>query len=111
MLVGICTRACVVAATRRWAAEAARAVVAEAQIAAEILRQVAARGPGRTLCPSEVARALSPEWRDLMPAVRAEAGRMQAAGQVQATQRGLPVDPVAARGPIRLGMPPGPQSD
>lgn len=79
-----------------------------ARIAAEILRRAEVRGPGRTLCPSEVARALAGEWRPLMPAVRAEAARLAAAGRLAVTQRGAAVDPLTARGPIRLGLPPKP---
>lgn len=63
------------------------------------------RGPGKTFCPSEAARALSADWRPLMPAIRAAAARLQAQGRLQATQRGAPVDPATAPGPIRLGLP------
>ena len=73
-----------------------------AAIAAEILARVAARGPGGSICPSEVARALAEDWRPLMPAVRAEAARLAAEGRIVVTQRGAPVDLPAARGPIRL---------
>ncbi|MEM6761562.1 MAG: DUF3253 domain-containing protein [Pseudomonadota bacterium] len=76
-----------------------------ATIRKEILRQVERRAP-RTICPSEVARALAAEeteWRALMPAVRAEAATLCAEGAIRATQRGAVVDPVDAKGPIRLG--------
>jgi hypothetical protein len=76
-----------------------------ARIAAAIealARPRAARGA--TVCPSEVARALEggseARWRALMPAVRAVAAAMP--DRVAATQRGAPVDALAARGPIRL---------
>ena len=72
-------------------------------IRAEIEARVAARGPGRTICPSEVARALAADWRPLMPAVRAEAARLAAEGRIAATQTGRRVDPATARGPVRLG--------
>ncbi len=74
------------------------------QIATEILALAHRRGAGKTLCPSEVARALAADWRALMPAVRAEAARLQAEGSIQATQKGCPVDPATARGAIRLGL-------
>ncbi|MGS4945305.1 DUF3253 domain-containing protein [Meridianimarinicoccus sp. RP-17] len=64
------------------------------------------RGAGRTFCPSEAARALAADWRPLMHPVRAEAARLAAQGRLVATQKGQPVDPVAARGPIRLGLAP-----
>ena len=74
----------------------------ETAIEAEILRAVAARGPGKSICPSEVARALAADWRKLMPAVRAAAARLAARGALRVTQKGADVDPLAARGPIRL---------
>ncbi|MEL7301900.1 MAG: DUF3253 domain-containing protein [Pseudomonadota bacterium] len=57
----------------------------------------ASRSP-RSFCPSEVARAVSDDWRPLMPRVRSVA---KDEGLV-ATQKGERVDPVAAKGPIRL---------
>ena len=68
------------------------------------LRRLAAeRGPGKTFCPSEAARALSPEdWRSKMAAVREEAARLVHVGVLRCTQRGREVDPGTARGAIRL---------
>jgi len=61
------------------------------------------REPGRTICPSEAARALDPEgWRDRMDAVREVAFAMADRGALEVTQRGTVVDGRAARGPIRL---------
>jgi hypothetical protein len=40
-----------------------------------------------------------------MPAIRAEAARLQDEGLIAATQAGAPVRADAARGPIRLGLP------
>lgn len=75
---------------------------------AAILEAVAARGPGRSLCPSEVARALAAaDWRRLMPAIRAEAAALAEEGRIAVTQGGRKVDPRAARGPIRLTLPQG----
>lgn len=71
-------------------------------IEAAILDAVAARGAGRSICPSEVARALDEDWRALMPQVRAAAARLSAAGRLRVTQRGAAVDALTARGPIRL---------
>lgn len=80
-------------------------MVTRTRIAGEIMEQAAARGPGRTLCPSEVARRLARDWRPLMPEVRAEAARLAAEGRLKATQRGAEVDALVARGPIRIGLP------
>lgn len=69
---------------------------------AEVLVDLAhRRGRGATFCPSEAARALASDWRPLMPRVRAVAAGLP----LRATQGGVEVDPVLARGPIRLGLP------
>ena len=59
------------------------------------------RGVGKTFCPSEAARRLSDDWRSLMPEVRRVAAQLD----LLATQKGVPVDPLTAKGPIRLGLP------
>lgn len=77
-----------------------------------ILDLVTARGAGKTICPSEVARGLLPagapdgQWRALMPQVRRAAARLKAQRRVVVTQRGQPVDPMLSGGPIRLGQGP-----
>ncbi|MEM0900207.1 MAG: DUF3253 domain-containing protein [Pseudomonadota bacterium] len=79
-----------------------------ADIRSEIIRRVLERGAGKTICPSEVARALSPveaEWRSMMPAVREEAAKLQIEGEIEVTQKGLAVSVPEAKGPIRLGLP------
>jgi hypothetical protein len=69
---------------------------------AEVLMDLAhRRGRGATFCPSEAARELSADWRPLMPEVR----RVAATLRLRATQRGRPVDPLTATGPIRLRLP------
>ncbi|MGK7752483.1 MULTISPECIES: DUF3253 domain-containing protein [unclassified Roseovarius] len=70
------------------------------EIAEVLMRLARARGTGRTFCPSEAARALSGDWRKLMPRVREVAAGLP----LVATQKGQAVDPVAAKGPIRLGL-------
>lgn len=68
-----------------------------------ILALLAARAPGATICPSEAARAVGgADWRPLMEPARAAARRLVAAGEVEITQAGHPVDPSTARGPIRI---------
>jgi hypothetical protein len=70
----------------------------------EILRLTAGRGAGKSICPSEVARSLSPHgWRDLMPLVREAAAELQDEGRIQVTQGGVKVDPRSVKGPVRLG--------
>ncbi len=61
---------------------------------------------GKTICPSEVARELDPEgFRALMPSVREVAAQLRARGRIMVTQRGKPVDPLSAHGPVRLALP------
>lgn len=72
-------------------------------IRAEILRQTAERGPEKSICPSEVARALAPEdWRRHMTAVRGVAAILSAEGAVDILRKGKPVPPEAMHGVIRL---------
>lgn len=83
----------------------------DAEIVRELLAQVALRGAGRSICPSEVARALAVDWRALMPRVREVARRLAREGRVVITQGG---EQRAAegdwRGPIRIAQAPGPCS-
>ena len=75
-----------------------------AEVQRVVLDLVDRRGPGRTICPSEAARALAGDdgFRELMPAVRAAARVLAARGEVEVTQGGRVVDVESARGPIRL---------
>lgn len=68
-----------------------------------ILELLAERDPDKTICPSEAARALG--GHEHMALVREAAGALRERGEVAVTQRGEPVDPATARGPIRLGRP------
>jgi hypothetical protein len=54
-------------------------------------------GPGKTVCPSEVARAIAGKdekvWRLLMPPIRAAAVDLALAGVVEIRRKGRLVDP------------------
>lgn len=79
--------------------------IPEATVQDAILEMLAARGAGRTVCPSEVARHLRPDdWRPLMSSVREAADRLRMAGRLRITQGGTDVDLRTVRGPIRLGL-------
>ena len=67
-----------------------------------ILALLDERAEGATICPSEVARALTDDWRPLMPVVREAAQGLVTEGKVEVTQGGEVVDLATARGPIRL---------
>ncbi|KIT14536.1 DUF3253 domain-containing protein [Jannaschia aquimarina] len=70
----------------------------DARIAA-VIRTLADQRAGRSFCPSEAARALTDDWRPVMPDVRRVAAGL---ADIKATQKGQEVDPLTARGPIRL---------
>jgi hypothetical protein len=57
--------------------------------------------PGKTICPSDAARALAQDWRPLMDPVREVARAMP---EIEITQGGEVVDLDTARGPIRLRL-------
>jgi hypothetical protein len=78
--------------------------MSEPAIREAILAQTEARGAGKSICPSEVARALEAEdWQKLMPRIRREAALLAREGRIDILRKGKPVDPEAEiRGVIRL---------
>jgi hypothetical protein len=72
-----------------------------------ILDLLDARGPEKTICPSEAARALAGDgdFRPYMEPVRDAAARLAGEGRLEVTQKGEAVSIAEARGPIRLGRP------
>jgi hypothetical protein len=61
------------------------------------------RGPDGSTCPSDAARAVAENWRDLMPEAREVARELANDGHVHITQRGEVLDPNGDwRGPIRV---------
>ena len=75
--------------------------VSDADIRRKILALLTEREPGKTICPSDAARALAQDWCPLMDPVRKVARAMP---EIEITQKGEVVDPDAARGPIRLRL-------
>lgn len=75
-------------------------------IAGEILRLTEACGREKSICPSEVARALaggeSGPWRPLMGRVREAALGLAREGRIEILRKGRPVPPDGVRGVIRL---------
>jgi hypothetical protein len=74
-----------------------------------ILVLLAQRAQGKTICPSEAARAAAGSdirsiWEPLMESTRAAAQRLVDAGSIDVTQRGHIVDARTAKGPIRLRL-------
>ncbi len=79
-------------------------------IEAAILEKLSALDPkgtnGKSIEPSEVAKALQPEqWQRMLPKVRAVALGMMRQGRLTITKKGKPVDPAAFKGVIRLRFP------
>jgi len=72
-----------------------------------ILELTVQRGAGKTICPTDAAKAVSQsEWRKVLPDVRAEAIRLHKAGTISIYRKGKPVeDPDTFKGVYRLGLP------
>jgi hypothetical protein len=74
-----------------------------------ILSLASERGPEKTICPSEAARAIGgphPDgWGPLMIPVRRVAVRLAKEGRVVIYRKGRPVDPDDFKGVYRIGLP------
>jgi hypothetical protein len=93
---------------KREACEGIAQVQEAALVREAILRLLQERGMTKSLCPSEVARALANDetaWRALMPFIRAVAFDMRDAGEIRITQRGHDVENGPVRGPVRFALP------
>ncbi|GAB7066357.1 DUF3253 domain-containing protein [Mycobacterium hodleri] len=69
-----------------------------------ILELARERGPEKTICPSDAARAIGgDDWRDLMDDARDVARDLARHGEVEISQKGTVLDPDEPwRGPIRI---------
>ena len=69
-----------------------------------ILDLTGARGPDRSICPSDAARAVGgDDWRDLMARTRAVARDLARRGRVEVTSRGRVLSPDDTwHGPVRI---------
>jgi len=74
-----------------------------------VMRLARERGPEKTFCPSEAARALGgphPDgWGPLMMPVRKAAILLADEGRIVIYRKGRPVDPHDFKGVYRLGLP------
>ncbi len=79
------------------------------EIERTILSLAEARGPGKTICPSEAARALASDdpaaWSRLMGPVRKVAVALMKAGRIVIRRKGRPVDPDDFKGVYRISVP------
>jgi hypothetical protein len=90
-----------------------RAGISPDDIERAILERLAVQPPGRSIAPTDVARALGGDhpdgWAPLMQPVRRAAVRLMKAGRVLILRKGRPVDPEDFRGIYRIALPPEPQ--
>lgn len=78
-------------------------------IETNMLSLITERGPEKTICPSDVARAITgnhpDHWGPLMLPIRKIAVRLAGEGRLVVYRKGKPVDPAAFKGVYRLGLP------
>ena len=74
------------------------------RLAAAVLALATQRGPEKTICPSDAARAVAGEdWRSAMDLARQVARQLAGDGTVELLQRGRRLDPAGTwKGPIRI---------
>jgi hypothetical protein len=77
-----------------------------AAVESAIFDLLAKAGPGKTVSPEEVARAVEPErWRRLLGHVRATAVGLARSGRLVITRHGKPADPDDFKGVWRMRLP------
>ena len=87
-------------------------IPSDQQIRDCILTLAQKRGPDKSLCPSEVAKDLqSEDWRPLMADVRRVTASLIKEGSVTVTQFGKLVDPLNAKGHIRISLSRNPRGE
>lgn len=76
------------------------------RLEAAIRALLRARGPAKSICPSDAARAAAGSgWRGAVPAAREVARDLARRGQVQVTQRDRVLDPDTEwKGPVRIRL-------
>jgi len=81
----------------------------QSELSQLILQHVRQRGAEKSVCPSEVARAIDPQnWRSHMDSVRLVARQLAVQGKIRITQGDQQLDPTRDwLGPIRLRLPQG----
>jgi hypothetical protein len=78
---------------------------------AAIMALVTGRGPDKSICPTEAARALAgnpadDSWRGKLAPIRLAAARLAKARRIEILRKGKPVAPEDARGVVRLRLAP-----
>lgn len=87
-----------------------RKMPSEEDLEGTIFTLLAQRDEGKTICPSEAARAIAGKdpdaWSRLMPLVRRSAVRLMKEGRVEIRRKGQAVDPDDFRGIYRIALAP-----
>ncbi len=83
--------------------------MADDPAAQAILAVLAARGPEKSICPTEAARALAgnpadESWRACLPAIRRAAISLAGDEKIQIMRKGKPIAPADMHGVIRLKL-------
>ena len=80
---------------------------AAAAIETTILTLLAARPPGKTVSPEEIARAITgdADWHSHLGAIRRTAVRLALDGRLVIYRKGKPADPADFKGVYRVGLP------
>ncbi len=74
------------------------------EIRDEILRLLLLDSRVSSICPSDVARSLRPQWRQWMPLVIEIAAEMAKDQEIEVILQGQPVDIEKVKGPVRLRL-------
>ncbi len=74
-----------------------------------ILTTLAARGPNKSICPTEAARTLAgnpadDSWRKSLAPVKLAAQRLARAGRIEILRKGKPISPDVLHGVLRLRL-------
>jgi hypothetical protein len=71
-----------------------------------ILAQLADAGPGKSIDPMNIAKAVQPErWQRLLPVIKREAVMMAKQGAIVILRHNKPADPGDFRGVYRIRLP------
>lgn len=76
------------------------------EIEQAILAQLADAGPGKSIDPMNVAKAVQPErWQRLLPVIKREAVVLAKQGAIVILRHNKPADPSDFRGVYRIRLP------
>lgn len=81
----------------------------ESDLESAILQLARSRGPDKSICPSDAAKAVGErrglDWHGLMQPARRAAVRLALEGRAVILRKGRPVDPAGFKGVYRISVP------